>query len=188
MDNVFWDIKAEGWIIIYMDNIFIFIKELGQNIKDTKQTLQQLQENDLYLKYFLDNANKILRINYLGKRQQYDRGMLKPCSKDLYLNSILQKHFFFSPYKILFSLSFIFISPFPLMSSYQSLPIQSTHLAISQTPYPPPIIVKHHTWYHEDADLFISIWGIDSIWTPSPIFSAITIFQEYHGQKWNGTP
>ena len=28
MDNTFWDMKAEGWIIIYMDNIFILTKEL----------------------------------------------------------------------------------------------------------------------------------------------------------------
>ena len=50
MDDVFRDMKAEGWIIIYMDNIFIFTKESQQNIKYTKQTLQQLQENNLYLK------------------------------------------------------------------------------------------------------------------------------------------
>ena len=50
MDNVFQDMKTEGWIIIYMDNIFIFTKELQQNIEYTKWTLQQLQENDLYLK------------------------------------------------------------------------------------------------------------------------------------------
>ena len=42
--------KAKGWIIIYMDDIFIFTKELQQNIKYTKWTLQQLQETDLYLK------------------------------------------------------------------------------------------------------------------------------------------
>ena len=50
MDDVFRDMKAEGWIIIYMDNIFIFTKELQQNIEYTKRTLQQLQDNDLYLK------------------------------------------------------------------------------------------------------------------------------------------
>ena len=50
MDNVFQDMKTEGWIIIYMDDIFIFTKELQQNIKYIKQTLQQLQDNNLYLK------------------------------------------------------------------------------------------------------------------------------------------
>ena len=31
---------------------------------------------------------------------------------------------------------------------------------ISHTPYPPPILAKHHTWYAVDTDLFISICGI----------------------------
>ena len=44
MDNIFWDMKAKEWIIIYMNNIFIFIKELQQNIKYTKWTLQQLKK------------------------------------------------------------------------------------------------------------------------------------------------
>ena len=50
MDDIFRDMKAEGWIIIYMDHIFIFTKELQRNIEYTKWTLQQLQENNLYLK------------------------------------------------------------------------------------------------------------------------------------------
>ena len=50
MDNVFQDMKAEGWIIIYINDIFIFTKELQQNIEYTKWTLQWLQDNDLYLK------------------------------------------------------------------------------------------------------------------------------------------
>ena len=50
MDDIFWDMKAKGWIMIYMDDIFIFTKELQRNIKYTKQTLQWLQDNDLYLK------------------------------------------------------------------------------------------------------------------------------------------
>ena len=39
MDDIFWDLKNEGWIIIYMDDIFIFTKELQQNIEYTKWTL-----------------------------------------------------------------------------------------------------------------------------------------------------
>ena len=50
MDNVFQDMKAKGWIIIYMDDIFIFTKELQQNIEYIKWTLQRLQDNNLYLK------------------------------------------------------------------------------------------------------------------------------------------
>ena len=50
MDDVFRDMKTGGWIIIYMDNIFIFTKELQWNIEYMKWTLQQLQKNDLYPK------------------------------------------------------------------------------------------------------------------------------------------
>ena len=50
MDDAFQDMIAEGWIIIYMDDIFIFTKELKWNIEDTKQTLQWLQANNIYLK------------------------------------------------------------------------------------------------------------------------------------------
>jgi hypothetical protein len=35
MDNVFRDMKNEGWIIIYMDDVFIFTKDLQQNIEYT---------------------------------------------------------------------------------------------------------------------------------------------------------
>ena len=31
---------------------------------------------------------------------------------------------------------------------------------VSCTPYPPPILAKHHTWYSVDTNLFISICGI----------------------------
>ena len=31
---------------------------------------------------------------------------------------------------------------------------------VSHTPYPPPILAKHHTWYSVDANLFISICEI----------------------------
>ena len=50
MDDIFRDLITEGWIIIYMDDIFIFTKELHENIKCTRRTLQRLQENDLYVK------------------------------------------------------------------------------------------------------------------------------------------
>ena len=50
MDDIFKDEVHEGWIIIYMDGIFIFMKELADNIKYTQQMLQKLLENDLYCK------------------------------------------------------------------------------------------------------------------------------------------
>ena len=50
MDNIFKDEKAQGWVIIYMDDIFVFTKELLDNICNTRKILQQLWDNDLYLK------------------------------------------------------------------------------------------------------------------------------------------
>ena len=35
MDDIFCDMKTEGWIIIYMDDIFIFTRNLEQNIQCT---------------------------------------------------------------------------------------------------------------------------------------------------------
>jgi hypothetical protein len=42
--------KHKAWIIIYMDNIFIFIKDIASNIENTWRVLQQLWENNLFLK------------------------------------------------------------------------------------------------------------------------------------------
>jgi len=35
MDNLFIFETSEGWVIIYMDNIFIFTKEIDDNIEKT---------------------------------------------------------------------------------------------------------------------------------------------------------
>ena len=50
MDDIFKDEKAQGWVIIYMDDIFIFTEELLDNICNTRKILQQLRDNNLYLK------------------------------------------------------------------------------------------------------------------------------------------
>jgi len=50
MDNLFIFETSEGWVIIYMDNIFIFTKEIDDNIEKTQRILQWLTDNDLYLK------------------------------------------------------------------------------------------------------------------------------------------
>ena len=50
MDDIFRDMKSEGWIIIYMDDIFVFTKDLQLNIHYTRKVLQRLKDNDLYLK------------------------------------------------------------------------------------------------------------------------------------------
>jgi RNase H-like domain found in reverse transcriptase/Reverse transcriptase (RNA-dependent DNA polymerase) len=40
----------EGWIVIYMDDILIFSKDLREHQERMRQVLQCLQEHDLYLK------------------------------------------------------------------------------------------------------------------------------------------
>ncbi|CDO74260.1 hypothetical protein BN946_scf184642.g5 [Trametes cinnabarina] len=50
MNDIFRDFLAEGWMIIYMDDILLFSDNLDDMHKHTTQVLQRLQENDLYLK------------------------------------------------------------------------------------------------------------------------------------------
>jgi hypothetical protein len=50
MDEIFRDMKHEHWIIIYMDDIFIFSRTKEENIVYTRRVLQWLRDNDLYLK------------------------------------------------------------------------------------------------------------------------------------------
>jgi len=50
MDNLFIFKTSEGWVIIYMDGIFILTKEIDNNIEKTRRILQWLTDNNLYLK------------------------------------------------------------------------------------------------------------------------------------------
>ena len=50
MNDILKDKLNEGWVIVYMDDILIFSKTKEKLEKMTKRVLQQLQENDLYLK------------------------------------------------------------------------------------------------------------------------------------------
>ena len=50
MDATFKDLIDEGIIIIYMDDLFLFAKDLVSLKENTKQVLQRLLDNDLYLK------------------------------------------------------------------------------------------------------------------------------------------
>ena len=65
MDVIFWDEIHEAWVIIYMDNIFIFTRELIINIWHRQRILQKLQDNDLFVKpekcVFWQN-----KVEYLG--------------------------------------------------------------------------------------------------------------------------
>ena len=65
MDGTFEDIVEGGFVLIYMDDILIFASSLEQLEQLTKQVLQRLRENDLYLKPKKCKFNK-KHIEYLG--------------------------------------------------------------------------------------------------------------------------
>jgi Reverse transcriptase (RNA-dependent DNA polymerase) len=50
MDSIFKDLIEESVVIIYMDDIFLFAKTPQELENTTKKVLQQLWENDLFLK------------------------------------------------------------------------------------------------------------------------------------------
>jgi Reverse transcriptase (RNA-dependent DNA polymerase) len=50
MNNIFKDYIDEGWIVIYMDDILIFLENPPEHQERTQKVLQRLQEHDLYLK------------------------------------------------------------------------------------------------------------------------------------------
>ena len=65
MDRTFEDILEGGFVLIYMDDILIFAHTKEHLEQLTKQVLQCLQENDLYLKPKKCKFNKE-HIKYLG--------------------------------------------------------------------------------------------------------------------------
>ena len=50
MDGIFSDMLDEGWLVIYMDNMLLFSKDIETHQECTHHVLQHLHENDLYLK------------------------------------------------------------------------------------------------------------------------------------------
>jgi len=65
MDSIFDDMITGTLIIVYMDDMFIFHKDLKVLKDNTKITIKQLQDNDLYLKPSECEFQKT-KINYLG--------------------------------------------------------------------------------------------------------------------------
>lgn len=49
INETFEDIINKGWIVIYMDDILIFSKDMNKYRKQTLQILQRLRENNLLL-------------------------------------------------------------------------------------------------------------------------------------------
>ena len=65
MDSIFGDMIAEGWPIIYMDNVLVFAKTLEECQERTKRVLNQMKEEDLHLK-LAKCAFDQTEVEYLG--------------------------------------------------------------------------------------------------------------------------
>lgn len=50
MNDMFYDMISEGWVVIYMDDILIFSKNKEEHQERTLRVLERLREHDLYLK------------------------------------------------------------------------------------------------------------------------------------------
>ena len=50
MDNIFADLKEKGYCIVYMDNILIYASSREHLEKATREVLEILRKNDLFLK------------------------------------------------------------------------------------------------------------------------------------------
>ena len=50
MDSTFGDMIAEGWLIIYMDDVLVYAETLEECQEQTKRVLERMKEEDLHLK------------------------------------------------------------------------------------------------------------------------------------------
>ena len=50
MNDSFKDMIAEGWLIVYMDDMLITAANKQENIEQTRRALQRMKELDLHLK------------------------------------------------------------------------------------------------------------------------------------------
>jgi len=65
MDSIFDDMISDSLIIVYMDDMFVFEKDLSPLITNTRSVLRRLQDNNLYLKLLKCEFHK-MKIEYLG--------------------------------------------------------------------------------------------------------------------------
>jgi len=65
MNDIFWDLIAEGIMVVYLDDILIFTRMEEEHAKAIKQVLQVLQEHKLFLRPEKCEFCKE-RIEYLG--------------------------------------------------------------------------------------------------------------------------
>ena len=65
MSDSFRDMIAEGWLVIYMDDLLIYSDNDRDHEEQTKRVLQRMKELDLYLKLEKCSFN-ISEVEYLG--------------------------------------------------------------------------------------------------------------------------
>ena len=65
MDSIFRDMIAEGWLIIYMDNVLVFAETLEECQEQTKWVLERMKEENLHLK-LAKCAFDQTEVEYLG--------------------------------------------------------------------------------------------------------------------------
>ena len=65
MDSTFGDMIAEGWLIIYMDNILVFAETSEECQEQTKWVLNRMKEEDLHLKLTKCTFDQT-EVEYLG--------------------------------------------------------------------------------------------------------------------------
>ena len=65
MDSTFGDMIAEGWLIIYMDDLLVFVETLEEYQERTKRVLDRMREEDLHLKLAKCAFNQT-EVEYLG--------------------------------------------------------------------------------------------------------------------------
>ena len=65
MSDSFRDMIAEGWLVIYMDDLLICSDNNKDHEEQTKHVLQRMKELDLYLKLEKCSFN-VSEVEYLG--------------------------------------------------------------------------------------------------------------------------
>jgi len=50
MNDIFWNLIAEGIVMVYLDNILIFTKTKEEHVQAVRRMLQVLKENKLFLR------------------------------------------------------------------------------------------------------------------------------------------
>ena len=65
MDSTFSNMIAEGWLIIYMDDVLVLAKTQDECQERTKCLLERMQEEDLHLKLAKCTFDQ-MEVEYLG--------------------------------------------------------------------------------------------------------------------------